>query len=70
VDKFTKWIDVKPISSITAAKVVEFIKEIMYNFGVPYNILIDNGTQFIAREFKNFCADSSIKINYASLSHL
>jgi hypothetical protein len=29
VDKFTKWIDVKPTASIIAAKVVEFIKEIM-----------------------------------------
>jgi hypothetical protein len=32
VDKFTKWIEVKPAASITVAKVVEFIKEIMYRF--------------------------------------
>jgi transposase InsO family protein len=48
---------------------VEFIKEIMYRFGMPNNIITDNGTQFTAREFKDFCADSSIKINYASASH-
>jgi hypothetical protein len=30
VDKFTKWIEAKPATSITVAKVVEFIKEIMY----------------------------------------
>jgi hypothetical protein len=70
VDKFTKWIEVKPITSITAAKVVEFIKEIMYMFGVPNNIIMDNGTQFTTREFKDFYADSGIKINYASVSHL
>jgi hypothetical protein len=29
VDKFIKWIEVKPATSITAAKAVEFIKEIM-----------------------------------------
>jgi transposase InsO family protein len=69
VDKFTKWIKVKPTASITAAKIVEFIKEIMCRFGVPNNIITDNGTQFTAREFKDFCADSSIKINYASVSH-
>jgi hypothetical protein len=30
VDKFTKWIEVKRAASITATKVVEFIKEIMH----------------------------------------
>jgi hypothetical protein len=69
VDKFTKWIEVKPITSIRAAKAVEFIKEIMYMFGVPNNIIMDNGTQFTTREFKDFYADSGIKINYASVSH-
>jgi transposase InsO family protein len=37
--------------------------------GIPNNIIIDNDTQFTVREFKDFCADSSIKINYASVSH-
>jgi hypothetical protein len=69
VDKFTKWIKVKPVGSITTAKAVEIIKEIMYRFGVPNNIITNNRTQFTVREFKDFCADSSIKINYASVSH-
>jgi transposase InsO family protein len=60
---------VKPDASITAAKAVEFIKKIMYQFGIPNNIITDNGTQFTAREFKDFYADSGIKINYASVSH-
>jgi hypothetical protein len=69
VDKFTKWIDVKPVASITMAKAVEFIKEIMYRFGIPNNIITNNRTQFTTREFKDFCVDSGIKINYASVSH-
>jgi transposase InsO family protein len=70
VDKFTKWVEVKPAASITAAKAVEFVKEIMYKFGIPNNIITDNGTQFTVREFKDFCANSGIKINYASMSHV
>jgi putative transposase len=67
MDKFTNWIEVKPATSITVAKVMKFIKEIMYRFGMPNNIITDNGTQFTAREFKDFCSDSGIKINYASV---
>jgi hypothetical protein len=44
VDKITKWIEAKPTSSITAAKAVEFICEIMYRFGIPINIITNNGT--------------------------
>jgi hypothetical protein len=44
VDKFTKWVEAKPTASTTAAKAIEFIKEIMYMFAVPNNIITDNGT--------------------------
>jgi transposase InsO family protein len=69
VDKFTKCIEVKHAASIILAKAMEFIKEIIYRFGVPDNIITDNGTRFIVREFKDFCVDMQIKINYASMSH-
>jgi hypothetical protein len=69
VDKFTKWIEVKPAASVIAAKAVEFMKEIMYRFGILNNIITDNRTQFTVREFKDYCADSDIKINYTSVSH-
>jgi hypothetical protein len=68
VDKFTKWIKAKSAASITVPNAVEFVKEIMYWLGVPNNIITVNGTQFIAREFKDFRVDSGIKINYASVS--
>jgi transposase InsO family protein len=69
VDKFMKWIEVKPTASITEAKAVEFINEIMHRFAIPNNIITDNRTQFTAREFKDFCVDSDIKTNYALVSH-
>jgi transposase InsO family protein len=63
------WIKVKPAASIIAAKAVEFMKEIMSKFGVPNNIITDNGTQFTTMEFKDFCVDSGIKISSATVSH-
>jgi hypothetical protein len=43
VDKFTKWTEVKPVVSITVAKAVEFIKEIVYRFGIPNYIMLITG---------------------------
>jgi transposase InsO family protein len=60
---------VKPAASITTAKALEFVREIMYRFDVPNNIITDNGTQFTMREFKDFCVDLGIKIYYASVSY-
>jgi hypothetical protein len=60
VNKFTKWVEVKSTASIIAAKEVEFIREIMYRFGIPSNIITDNGTQFTMKDFKDFCAYLSI----------
>ena len=33
IDKFTKWIEVKPVIATTAAKAAEFIEEISHRFG-------------------------------------
>ena len=32
IDKFTKWIEVKPITATIAAKTTEFIEEISHRF--------------------------------------
>jgi hypothetical protein len=42
VDKFTKWIEAKPITSPDGASVVSFIKGIVFRFGVPHSIVTDN----------------------------
>jgi hypothetical protein len=59
VDKLTKWIEVKSATSIKAANEVEFISDIMYQFGVPNNIITEHGTQFTTREFRDFCDESN-----------
>ena len=48
INKFTKWIEAKPVASITAGKAVEFITDITQRFGVMNTIITDNGTQFTA----------------------
>jgi transposase InsO family protein len=69
VDKFTKWIEAVPITSSTASAAVNFIQSIIFRFGVPHSIITDNDTNFTAEEFKDFCKDQGIKLNYASVAH-
>ena len=51
VDKFTKWIEVRPISTIKSTQAVMFFLDIVHHFGVPNSIIMDNGTQFIGKKF-------------------
>jgi transposase InsO family protein len=69
IDKFTKWIEYKPIASLTAAKAVEFIQEIMFRFGIPNSIITNLGSNFTSLEFFDFCEQRSIQIKYASVAH-
>jgi transposase InsO family protein len=70
IDKFTKWIKYKPIASLTSAKAVEFIKDIIFRFGIPNSIITDLGSNFTSSEFFDFCEQRSIQIKYASVAHL
>ena len=69
VDKFTKWIEAVPITSSTASTAVNFIRSIIFRFGVPNSIITNNGTNFTEEEFKDFCVEQGIKLNYASVAH-
>ena len=48
IDKFTKWIEYKPLTKYSAAKAVEFIQDIMHRFGMPNRIITDLGSPFTA----------------------
>jgi len=69
IDKFTKWIEVKPVTATTAAKAAEFIEEISHRFGVPNRIITDLGTSFTGFEFWDYCQESYIDVYYASVVH-
>ena len=61
--------DVSPITSSIALTAVNFMKSIIIRFCVSHNIIADNGKNFTAAEFQNFCQEQRIKINYASVAH-
>jgi IS30 family transposase len=69
VDKFTKWVEVAPVTTQDSTVAVNFTKSIVFHFGVPHNIIIDNGINFTSKEFKNFCESMGIKLKFASVAH-
>ena len=53
VDKFTKWIEAKPIKNLGAGTAVSFIKELIFTYGVPHSIITDNGSNFDSDELSH-----------------
>jgi hypothetical protein len=69
IDKFTKWIEYKPLVKYSAAKAVEFIQDIMHRFGIPNRVITNLSSPFTAIEFRNWAQDCAINIDYASVAH-
>jgi transposase InsO family protein len=70
VEYFSKWIEAKPLTTITLATVQKFFwQNIVCRFGVPKAITMDNGTQFDAETFKHFCDRIGTKIHFESVRH-
>jgi transposase InsO family protein len=44
IDKFSKWIEVRPLTSIRSEQAVAFFTNIIHHFGVLNSIITDNGT--------------------------
>ena len=55
------------MKNVTARDVVNFVKEhIVYRFGIPQTITTDQGTIFIAEEFKKFAKHMGITLIQSS----
>ena len=44
MDKFTKWIEVKPIKKLNGTTFVTFVSDITIRYGILHSIITDNGT--------------------------
>jgi hypothetical protein len=69
IDKFTKWIEYKPIAKLTPDRVVDFISDILHRFGFPNTIITDLGSNFMANQFWEFYENACIEVKYVSVAH-
>jgi transposase InsO family protein len=69
IDKFSKWVEVRPITNLSAERAVTFFTDIIYRFGVPNSIITDNGSQLTGRKFLEFCDKFHIRVDWAVVGH-
>jgi hypothetical protein len=51
IDKFSKWIEYKPLAKATAKKAAELLGDIIHRFGLPNCIITDLGSTFTGNDF-------------------
>jgi hypothetical protein len=69
VDKFTKWIEAKPIKKLNDSSTIKFFNKIIVRYGPPHNIITNNGTNFAKGVFAEFCGQKDIQLDLASVAH-
>jgi transposase InsO family protein len=68
IDKFSKWVEVRPITNLRAEQAVTFFTDTVHRFGVPNSIITDNGSQFTGRKFLEFCDKFHICVDWAAVA--
>ncbi|XP_028101817.1 uncharacterized protein K02A2.6-like [Camellia sinensis] len=70
-DYFTKWVEVKALANIKKADTKWFVmRNVVVRFGIPWILIVDNGTQFDGKIFKKFCVDLRIEYRNSSPGYL
>jgi hypothetical protein len=69
VDKFSKWIEARPITSIRSEQALLFFTHIIHCFGVPNYIITDNDTQFTSKKFLDFYDNHHIYVLWSAVAH-
>ena len=60
-DGYSKWPEIIEMTSTTASKTVEELHKLFSSFGLPEQIVTDNGPYFVSEEFGVFTKMNGIK---------
>ena len=61
IDAHSKWIEVFPMATATALTTIQQLRQLFAQFGIPESSVSDNGPQFVATEFQEFCRLNGIR---------
>ena len=52
VDTHSKWLEVVKMASTTTEKTLDVLRNMFARYGLPEQIVSDNGPQFVSKEFE------------------
>lgn len=61
IDSHSKWLEVFHMSNITSSKTIEVLRSLFASYGMPEEVVSDNGPQFTSHEFEQFMSLNGIK---------
>ena len=60
VDAYSGWIEAQVVKKIDSTSTIKVLRKWISRFGIPRQIVTDNGAQFISAEFNSFIKGSGI----------
>ena len=60
-DSYSKWLEVAKMKVITSSQTIKIMKKLFACWGVPHQLVTDNGTQFVSDEFQRFLKQNGVK---------
>ncbi|XP_059048821.1 uncharacterized protein K02A2.6-like [Achroia grisella] len=66
VDANSKWLDAALIRSTSAIDTIQYFRKLFSIFGLPVQLVTDNGPPFQSHEFNDFCKKNTIRHTTAS----
>lgn len=70
IDYFSKWVEAEALRNITDTEVMKFVWEnICCRYGVPKDLISDNGTQFNSKRIRAWCTSMKIRQRFTSVAH-
>ena len=61
VDAYSKWLEVLPMGSMTSLKTIEVLRSLFSRYGIPKEVVSDNGPQPASEEFSQFLKQNGVK---------
>lgn len=65
IDTYSLWMEIFPMKKTTAQDIIIKFRSMFSVFGLPDEIVSDNGPPFNSKEFSDFCTENGIKLSHS-----